>query len=521
MSSEAEPDRWSTLRPAAFVALLAAVVYANTLGHGFVWDDNTIVLGDPAIRSVSNIPLFFARSYWGEADPEFKLYRPLVQATLTIDWAIGGGSPVPFHATNLLLHVLATVLVYLLFRELRADLAWAFLGAALFGVHPVHTDAVDSIVQRAEVLSAIGVVGGFLAALRGRWWLLAVCAVVGYFSKETAATLPVLIAAWRVFGDRRPRWPAYVIPIGLLVAYGVVRWRVLGTATGTYAAFGDASLAVRALTMTWVFGEYARLLVVPWPLCADYAVNVNPHVRVTSAGDARFVVSACVLAALVVAWCVAARRRWSGAFWGAWVAVALVPVSNVLVPIGAIQAERFLYLPSVGACALLALLFSRPEAVRVGLLAILLFGALTLARNPVWRDNASLLDARMADAPENPWPRFRRAEQLASERDFAGAAPHLDRVLDLMPEFHNARRLRVGVRFAMRDFAGAAEDQEMLLTVRPTSGQGWANLALCHASMGDRRKVEETLERMKRAGCAPDEALLAELDRRLSAGPGR
>lgn len=144
------------------------------------------------------------------------------------------------------------------------------------------------------------------------------------------------------------------------------------------------------------------------------------------------------------------------------------------------------------------------------------FAVLTLVRNQVWKDHVTLLEARMADAPENPWPWFRRAELLVGEGDVQSAGPLLDQALEAMPEFHDARRLRVAVRFATRSYAGAAQDHEVLLGVRPSSRQGWANLALCHAAMGDRRRVDETLERMRRAGCVADEALLAEVERLLS-----
>ncbi len=506
----------------ALLALLAAAVYANTLGHGFVWDDNTIVLGDPTIRSLSNIPSFFTRSYWGDADPEFKLYRPLVQATLAIDWAIGRGSAVPFHATNLLLHVLATLLAFLLFRELRADLPWAFLAAALFAVHPVHTDAVDSIVQRAEVLSAIGVIGGLLAALRGRWILLALAAAVGLFSKETAATLPILLLAWHLLGDRdrRPRWPAYAVSIGVLALYGIARVKVLGDVTATHAAFGDASFGVRVMTMTFVFGDYVRLLLLPWPLCADYAVNVNPSVRVVSATDPRFLSGALALAALVVVWCVAAARRWRGAFWGAWIAIALLPVSNVLLPIGAIEAERFLYLPSVGACALLAFVLARPQTRYVGLLVVAVFGAITLLRNPVWKDDVALLEARMADAPENPWPCYYRAVQHATEGRSPEAEKLLDHALTVLPEFEKARELRVRLRSLRGDLPAVAEDLEVLSLAHPDWIGTASTLALCYATVGNRRGVEEVLTRMDRAGSPADAALRAELARLLARAGG-
>ncbi len=520
------------------IALLAAAAYANTLGNGFVWDDNTIVLGDPAIHSLANAPSFFQRGYWGEADPEYKLYRPVTTLSFAVDWAIGGGSPFPFHLTNLLLHVVATLLAFRLMLELSlagpacwADLPWAFLGAALFAVHPVHTDAVDSIVQRAEVLAAIGVLGGFLAALHGRWVLLALAFAVGLFSKENAGVLPLLLAAWALLGPRdqqagsartsklalpgRPRWPAYVVCAIVIAGYAYARWKALGAVTETHAAFGDAPLRARLLTMTAVFADYVRLILVPWPLCADFAVNVNPAVRVSRLSDPRFLAGAMAAIALSFFWLGQALRRRPAAFWGAWAAIALVPVSNLLVPIGAIEAERFLYLPSVGAFAGLASLLVRIRTRGVAFVVIALLASLTVIRNPVWKTHESLLDARMDDAPQNPFPYFYRATLYAQEGNFALALPLLDHALEEVPGFEKGRQLRARARGEVGDVSGAAEDLEALVAGHPGWANALASLARAYAAMGDREGVRRTLERLDRAGHPADVDLLFELDQLL------
>ena len=103
---------------AAVVLLLCAVAYANTLRNGFVYDDNAIVAGNPLIRSLENLPRIFSTGYWGAENTDAGLYRPLVIATYAFDHALWGYRPAGFHAVNIALHALVSVLGYFLLLAL-------------------------------------------------------------------------------------------------------------------------------------------------------------------------------------------------------------------------------------------------------------------------------------------------------------------------------------------------------------------------------------------------------------------
>ncbi|MBI5367305.1 MAG: hypothetical protein HZA54_09725, partial [Planctomycetes bacterium] len=141
------------------ILLLAALfgAYANALRAEFVYDDIAVVRDNPRIRDLRNIPHFFTTSYWAasgslDAPVASGLYRPLVQTSFALEYALWGGRPSGFHLTNVALPAAFTLLLGSGLAALRLAPGLPVLAALLFGLHPVHTEAVTSVVGRAEIL---------------------------------------------------------------------------------------------------------------------------------------------------------------------------------------------------------------------------------------------------------------------------------------------------------------------------------------------------------------------------------
>ena len=182
--------------------LLAGVVYLNALHNPFVYDDYHTVVANTSIQRVANIRAIVLHD----------VTRPIVNLSYAIDHALWGATPLGFHVTNVLLHMLNVVLLYRLARRLaesrHADLL-ACATAMLFAVHPMMTEAVGYISGRSEVLCATWFLVGLLC---GRRWMRGDCAiwamltvvfwVAALATKETAAMFPfVLFACDRLTGD--------------------------------------------------------------------------------------------------------------------------------------------------------------------------------------------------------------------------------------------------------------------------------------------------------------------------------
>lgn len=173
--------------------LLAAVVlvYGNSLRNAFTMDD------DLYITTNSQVTAPTLRAIFAPNKPS-NLFRPVTFATFAVNWAAAPGRPFAFHVVNLLLHAGVTCLLYLVLQNL---LAWsprgkavAFAAALLFAVHPIHTEAVSSIVGRSELLAAGFLFAAWLLHLQDREIGALICFVVALLSKESAvAFLPLVL----------------------------------------------------------------------------------------------------------------------------------------------------------------------------------------------------------------------------------------------------------------------------------------------------------------------------------------
>jgi hypothetical protein len=389
------------------VAACAIVVYVASLWNGFALDDTAIIVGNPLLRSVQGIWNAFTQPYW---PPELggKMYRPLPLATFVADTLLH--SRAWFHAVNVLWHAAATVAVAVLARRLVNERA-ALAAGLLFAVHPVHVEAVANVVGRAELMSGLFVVVCVYAALVARrpWWS-AVALAAGLLSKENAAVAPALVAwGWLMGIDRAPRRVLGATLAGwvvVLTAYALVRWQVLQPYVRFDAVapvFNDLSPVAVRLTAVAALADVARLLVFPAHLRVEY--TPLERTAILAPFDWRFVTGAVAVglwaALLILSW---RRGRKVEAFGLGWIALAYLPVANILFPSGVLVAERTLYLPSAGFVlavgASLARLPARTLAIAVAALAVL-GGGRSMLRVPVWRDDRSVTLSILEDSPRS------------------------------------------------------------------------------------------------------------------------
>ena len=395
----------------ATVVVVAALAYANALGNGFVLDDGAIIHTNPLVTSPAQAWRAFVSPYWPEGIGAGQ-YRPLGILSFALDWLIAGGDPRWFHAVNVLWHVAASALVWVLAAEVLAPAA-ALIAGVVFAVHPVHVEAVANVVGRLECMAAAFVLVALLAHRRDHW-SAPVLFALGLLSKESAIVFLALAAAndflleadWRTtLRMRRSRYVAYGL---VLLAYASVLLAVFRDREVAIQAkvLTGATLAERLTLVAKVLPHYVRLLVAPSQLSASYAPNVIAPDTHRSASIALGV--AIVIGVAIGAVATARSRRWPlMAFALLWVPITISPVSNVLFASGVLLAERTLYLPSVGLCLAVGAIAdrfvrTRPAAVAiVAAAAIVMLAARTWTRTPVWRDDRAFLLTLLADHPES------------------------------------------------------------------------------------------------------------------------
>ena len=477
---------------------------------------------DPRIReaTLQNIKSILHGGYWHVSNVT-GLYRPFTTFSYLLNYAVlgNGTNPTGYHVVNLVLHEVNVALVYALGILIFGEAVPALALAAIWGLHPVLTESVANIVGRADLLAAFGVLAGLLCYARGSSaegqrriaWLvgLAIAQTVGLFSKESAAVLPGIMLLYDLTWSERATWrqraPAYAAVAIVFAAFLYLR---IGSQAHMLInpvvnPLVNAGFWTARLTAIKVIGKFLWLFLWPAYLSADYSFNAVPIFgwRATNWEDVKTLIAlAACLSAAVFAVLLAVRWRRQGKplfFFLVFFFVALSPVSNVIIFIGAIMAERFLYLPSVGlaGCVVAAVYMlspalsqrslKRPAAVplawvTLGFVCVAL-AARTYARNFDWEDDRSLWSSAVIACPESAQPHYNLgtalsempeglpeaiAEYQAALRirpDFAEAHNNLGNALTRIPgrlpeaiaEYQATLRLRPDQVYAHYDLANA------------------------------------------------------------------
>jgi protein O-mannosyl-transferase len=410
------------------VAAAAIASCVAGLPSQFVYDDVSLIEQNSRAHTLSELYRVFGQPYW---PPPFvaQLYRPIASALLAFEYALGAGDPIVFRLISYALYAAVAVALLALARRVLPGPA-ALATALLFAVHPVHVEATALGVNQGELIVAAIAVVMTIIYIDGRsrgpltlraWTGLAFLYAIACLTKENGFVIPGLLLAAEITvvpqasssADHwRSVWKGYfslgIAAVGILV----VRVLVLGRAVGAVPA--DALVGVgfmgRLLTMLQVVPTWLRLLIWPWHLQADY----SPNEVVASSGFAlREAAGLLILVSATAAAWFTRRRSPAIAFGLLWAAIALFPVSNLLVPTGVVVAERTLFLPSLGACVAgvaalwyLRQRFAQSVHVRRGLWAALsvlvALGVLRSARRQlVWRNSHRLALATALDAPKS------------------------------------------------------------------------------------------------------------------------
>ncbi|CAN5816708.1 tetratricopeptide repeat protein [soil metagenome] len=510
--------------------LIAAAVYLNSLLNGFALDDVLIVQDNSRVHDLGALKDIWLTPYWPSYGVELGLWRPLTIFLFAVQWAIGDGGPLAFHVVNVLLHALNTLLVFVLVERVTSRRA-ALVGALIFAVHPVHTEAVANVVGQSELLVAAFLLGACLVhsgrppGLTVSWSRRAVLAALflgGLLTKEHAVVLPGLLLSLDLAQRRIPldrtgmlRYARAVSPVLLLLLialtlYLVVRFHVLqgallGIEAGPQLHFLREEY--RVLNGLRAFPEVLSLLIFPYQLAADYSpamiLPVESWTFMTAVGAV--LLGATVLLALATPWKPAAGLP------AAWFMISFVTVSNLLFPVGVLIAERTLYLPSVALSLAVAYgwLAGAPKvspsmrhvAAAALLLVLILGGVRTWIRNPDWKSTRTIQYALMRDHPESYKAQWTFAIWQYRQGNPEVARPHFQLALDLYPRDSQLMSEYGAFLLEQGEIDRAVELLEAAHEIHPSSSAFAVRLANGYLAAGryaDAMRIATALDRIHR-----------------------
>ncbi|MHB8876291.1 MAG: tetratricopeptide repeat protein [Myxococcaceae bacterium] len=446
-----------------FVALeaLIAGAYGNTLSGEFQFDDDTSIVENPAIRNLGEFATSAARHYFTQG-------RPLTDFTLALNYAAGGLEVRGYHLVNLGVHLTVVLLVFLLtlrtlvLCKVERARALALLVAGAYGLHPLMSQAVSYVVQRAESLSALFYLLSLLLLARGAragltppgalaYGLGMVAFVVGLGTKEVIITLPAAFFLYDLYFHpprsflRRCLLAAPLFVIG--AAYGITRLRIIETSGDVGASVRGVSAPQYLLTQLRVVATYLRLALWPSGQTLDYDFPLSQSFF-EPATFASFVV---LLGLLVAAYWLRRRERLAS-FGILWFFLLLAPTSSV-VPVLDVIFEHRAYLATWGIVAAAVMLlhsalagarFLSPrtrDAVALAGSAVLLasLGATLRQRNEVWRTKFDLWSDVARKAPNKPRAHNNLGNCYALRQDYPAAIGEYQRALQLAPHWLEAQ----------------------------------------------------------------------------------
>jgi hypothetical protein len=391
-------------QPWVHAALLCAVVvaaYAGALLAGFVFDDYALVVFNESIRDLRQVGAFFTNDLWAFADTQVAsgYYRPLMTLSLALDWQIAGAEPPLYHLHSLLWHLAAVLALHRLLLGLTRPLP-ALLGATLFALHPLQSEAVVWVSARNDLMAAALLLGSLMVlrptdASRWRVGLGAVLALAAVLSKESALLLPLFLLGldWAEHG--RPRgWLRHAV---LWAAVGV--HLLARSLAGINAGAAPSELGWRILFSQahHLVATAGGLIAWPWPL------SIGRDLQSWSPGTPALVAGLVAATLLPVLLLLAGRGRrlvWVGLSWAAMGAgPAVLAVADK-----ALFGERYLYLALAGlGLALAAALAEADGRARrwqaAGLLLAIPWCLVIHLRMPDWASDVTLWRAALRDTP--------------------------------------------------------------------------------------------------------------------------
>lgn len=446
--------------------LLCLLVFARGLMGDFVMDDWPVIKENSKITDTKYIPNYFTSGVWANTDLSeqtgvggHSLYRPLFLLTLNISHLLWGDNAFAYHALNLTLHGINTILVYLLISGFfsSASRMTAGMAAAIFAVHPVHVESVAWVAGISDPLVALFLLGGFLLHRRSQQQAdrlsaigVAACYALALLCKETAILFPLILLSYDALFHRASltapktilRYTSYA---AILAIYFVLRSNALSG-----GELADNGLWSRLDFHNWpllleFFTHYIQLLFFPWPLEYYYsAPNVGTLVLIVG--------GLIIVSALFYGYWASQHGHKLYLLSLAWIIFFLLPSLPIALFSEPVFATRVLYLPSAGLSLFLAWLIhytqglastntannTAPKVIASGTKAItsimlLVFAMMTLVETDDWQNDTAFYTQAMKTSPDSHKPIVGLAAAKARENNTDYAIDLYLRAAELAP----------------------------------------------------------------------------------------
>lgn len=469
----------------ALLLLAVCLVYSNSLSNGFHFDDFHTVTDNPSVRSLRNLKRVFTDTTAFSVLPANQTYRPIVTASLALDYALGHGyAPFVFHLSTLIWFLILVSLLFLFFETLlnriepsSSNRGLALGVAAWFGLHPAMAETVNYVIQRGDMYCTLGVVAGLFLYARWprlrRYGLYLFPFLLAMLSKPPAAVFPILLMLYCLFfvEQGRPlmsRWRRSAV--SALPAIALTALLLWLQSDMTPRSFLPSTLSPSAyrLTQGYVWLRYAGALLLPLHL------NVDTDLQPFATLNARAVLGLLFLAGLAAAIFYTARQRrlYPIAYGLLWFAVTQLPTS--VYPLSEVENDHRMFFSFPG--LMLAVVWTlhlgyehlivgvptrrpwlRPVAIAISVACLCGYGWGAHRRNAVWLSEDTLWADDVQKSPGNGRGLMIYGLTRMNAGDLAGALQLYTQALAYTPNYPTLE-INLGVVNSLLAQQGHPED---------------------------------------------------------------
>jgi len=449
----------TTLKGISTIVVLGCIAYFNALFGAFVWDDFGQVRQNYFIRSLSNLPKFFTGGTFGDgAYLTGAYYKPLMTFSYAIIWSLFGNQPFFFHLLQIILHIINSILVFVLFRKFFKQQLALFL-ALIFLVHPINVEAVAYISALQEPLFFLFGMSALHLSLKEpisakRTLAIGLLLLCSLLSKETGILFILIIPVYHsIFRHRKHhliRIFLNVLPPVPMYAY----LRFFVAKVSLHNQFGipisTATITERVFTMPAIVLYYLKTFFIPKDLLTNQKWLITHH-------DMQFYVPLFIDTVFLIGvilfgvWIYRTRKVHFPLylFFTLWFLIGLMLHVQVF-PLDWTVADRWFYFPSVGLLGIIgvgihtALLRSvrvTSALIIVGLIIIGIFTIRTMVRNTIWYNTITLRPKSVQQVDDFPMyddylNEQEQGQELLDQGMIKEAVPHFVKSLELHPKIY-------------------------------------------------------------------------------------
>ncbi len=479
------------------IAILIAsfLMYLPSISNNFIWDDHTIIEDNPVMR-ISNPSFFLGETYWPpimtNLPPPY--YRPMVIFCFWMEFKIFGSSPVMFRIFNLFLFFITTILVFYFAKKLFGSEGIALFSAAIFALNPIHTESVAFVSGMTDVSAAFFIMLAMLTFSSEKWWSKFLCAPVFFalslFSKETATAGLLIFPAYEFFIRRRKFWSVTVSTLPFIIpvfVYFFLRHWVLGVFGGYQVQ--SLNILSRIIAIPYILVRYIQNIVFPFDLAPLHPQWYFDHSTVY------WLLWVLPLAAII--WGIfAVVRNWKLKFGVFWAVIFLLPALRVGASHqGALWAERFAFLSTIGASIVIGFYFNKlfdlgtAKYKDVGKIAV--FGYIIILfifgfeYSFWWRNDWIGFRRIINDAPNQPVGYSGMAEQFLGIGETDSAYYYIREALERDSANPLVLTTAADIAIKMRKYDDALSYSKKLIDLHPSYTGAYIDAGISSIMLGD------------------------------------